>query len=201
MSQNKAFRLGIAGPVGAGKTSLVEQLSRALLGKRTVAVIINEIYTREDVDYLIARKTLPRERIKSVITGQCPPEAVVGMNVAAVAELQEATRRLDLVLVETIGDYSGGGFSPELADAWIYMIDVADGDKTPRKGSPGISKSDMLIINKIDLAAMVNVSLRTMERDCRLLRGEKPMVFTNLRCGHGLVHVVDWLEGMVDASI
>ena len=200
MSQNKAFRLGIAGPMGAGKTSLVEQLSRSLLGKRTLAAVVNEIYAREDAAYLMANKVLPRERIKSVLTGQRPYDTVVAMNIAAVEELQGATRRLDLILIETICDVTGASFSPDVADAWIYMIDVANGDRIPRKGSPGLSRSDMLIVNKIDLAAMVNVSLRTMERECRLLRGERPIVFTNLRCGHGLVHVVDWLEGIIGQS-
>lgn len=193
----RAFRIGIAGPVGSGKTALVDRLSRKLAPKYNLAVVTNDIYTKEDAEFLLRQGTLPAERIRGVETGACPHSAIredASMNLQAIAELEDALPGLELVLVESGGDNLGAAFSPELVDVWIYVIDVAEGDKIPRKGGPGTTRSDLLVINKIDLAPYVGASLEVMERDSRKQRGERPFLFTNLRDEVGLGPVVDWVE-------
>jgi urease accessory protein len=192
-----AFRVGIAGPVGSGKTALVDRLSQRLLPKYSLAVITNDIYTREDAEFLLRQGTLPRERIRGIETGACPHAAIredASMNLQAIAELEDSIPGLQLIFVESGGDNLAAAFSPELVDIWIYVIDVAGGDKIPRKGGPGIMRSDLLVINKIDLAPYVGASLEVMERDTRKMRGERPFAFTNLRDEVGLDPVVTWLE-------
>ncbi len=180
----RAFRIGIAGPVGSGKTALVDRLSQKLWPRYSLAVVTNDIYTKEDAEFLLRQGTLPAERIRGVETGACPHSAIredASMNLQAIAELEDALPGLELVFVESGGDNLGAAFSPELVDVWIYVIDVAEGDKIPRKGGPGITRSDLLVINKIDLAPYVGASLEVMERDSRKMRGERPFLFTNLR--------------------
>ena len=196
----RAFRIGIAGPVGSGKTALVDRLSRKLWPHYSVAVVTNDIYTKEDAEFLLRQGTLPAERIRGVETGACPHSAIredASMNLQAIAELEDALPGLELVFVESGGDNLGAAFSPELVDVWIYVIDVAEGDKIPRKGGPGITRSDLLVINKIDLAPYVGASLEVMERDSRKMRGERPFLFTNLRDEVGLDPVVKWVEEKV----
>jgi urease accessory protein len=193
----RAFRIGIAGPVGSGKTALVDRLSQKLWPKYNLAVVTNDIYTKEDAEFLLRQGTLPAERIRGVETGACPHSAIredASMNLHAIAELEDALPGLELVFVESGGDNLGAAFSPELVDVWIYVIDVAEGDKIPRKGGPGITRSDLLVINKIDLAPHVGASLEVMERDSRKQRGERPFLFTNLRDQVGLAPVVAWVE-------
>ena len=193
----RAFRIGVAGPVGSGKTALVDRLSRCLWPKHSLAVVTNDIYTREDAEFLMRQGTLPIERIRGVETGACPHSAIredASMNLQAIAELEDSLPGLQLIFVESGGDNLGAAFSPELVDVWIYVIDVAEGDKIPRKGGPGIQRSDLLVINKIDLAPYVGASLEVMERDSRKMRGERPFLFTNLRDGVGLDAVVAWVE-------
>jgi len=193
----RAFRIGIAGPVGSGKTALVDRLSQKLWPGYSLAVVTNDIYTKEDAEFLLRQGTLPAERIRGVETGACPHSAIredASMNLQAIAELEDALPGLELVFVESGGDNLGAAFSPELVDVWIYVIDVAEGDKIPRKGGPGITRSDLLVINKIDLAPYVGASLEVMERDSRKQRGERPFLFTNLRDQVGLDAVVDWVE-------
>ena len=166
----RAFRIGIAGPVGSGKTALVDRLSQKLWPRYSLAVVTNDIYTKEDAEFLLRQGTLPAERIRGVETGACPHSAIredASMNLQAIAELEDALPGLELVFVESGGDNLGAAFSPELVDVWIYVIDVAEGDKIPRKGGPGITRSDLLVINKIDLAPYVGASLEVMERDSR----------------------------------
>lgn len=192
-----AFRFGIAGPVGSGKTALVDRLCRRLSSQYSVGVITNDIYTKEDAEFLIRSGSLPAERIRGVETGACPHSAIrddVSMNLQAIAELEDAIADLSLIFVESGGDNLSAAFSPELVDEWIYVIDVAEGDKIPRKGGPGILRSDLLVINKIDLAPYVGASLEVMERDSRKVRGNRPFLFTNLREGAGVDDVVGWLE-------
>jgi urease accessory protein len=183
--------------VGSGKTALVECLSRALAGNYSLAVITNDIYTKEDAQFLLRQGVLPPERVRGVETGGCPHSAIrddVSMNLEAILELEEMNPGLELVFVESGGDNIAAAFSPELVDAWIYVLDVAAGDKMPRKGGPGITRSDLLVINKIDLAPYVGASLEVMERDTRRVRGEKPFVFTNLKASIGLDVVLQWIE-------
>ena len=198
----RAFRIGIAGPVGSGKTALVDRLSRKLASRYNLAVVTNDIYTKEDAEFLLRQGTLPAERIRGVETGACPHSAIredASMNLQAIAELEDSLPGLELVFVESGGDNLGAAFSPELVDVWIYVIDVAEGDKIPRKGGPGITRSDLLVINKIDLAPYVGASLEVMERDSRKQRGERPFLFTNLRDEVGLGPVVEWVEERIGA--
>jgi len=193
----RAFRVGIAGPVGSGKTALVDRLSQRLYPRLNLAVVTNDIYTKEDAEFLLRQGTLPAERVRGVETGACPHAAIredASMNLQAIAELEDALPGLELIFVESGGDNLAAAFSPELVDIWIYVIDVAEGDKIPRKGGPGIMRSDLLVINKIDLAPYVGASLEVMERDSKKMRGDRPFVFTNLRGEHGLDRVVAWLE-------
>lgn len=195
---NRAFRVGIAGPVGSGKTALVDRLSKKLFPKYNLAVVTNDIYTKEDAEFLLRQGTLPLERVKGVETGACPHSAIredASMNLQAIAELEDSLPGLELIFVESGGDNLSAAFSPELVDVWFYVIDVAEGDKIPRKGGPGIMRSDLLVINKIDLAPYVGASLEVMDRDSRKMRGERPFVFTNLREDVGLDVVIAWLEG------
>jgi urease accessory protein len=195
-SQTRAFRVGIAGPVGSGKTALVDRLSKQLYPKYNLAVVTNDIYTKEDAEFLIRQGTLPADRVLGVETGGCPHAAIredASMNLEAIAELEAAHEGLELIFVESGGDNLAAAFSPELVDAFIYVIDVAGGDKIPRKGGPGIKRSGLLVINKIDLAPHVGASLEVMDRDARLARGDAPFVFTNLMDGTGLDAVTAWL--------
>jgi urease accessory protein len=203
MNQEKqTLRVGVGGPVGSGKTALVDALCKQLRERLNIAVVTNDIYTREDAEFLIRSQALPPERIRGVETGGCPHTAIredASMNLAAIDELMQAFHGLDLIIVESGGDNLAATFSPELSDLTLYVIDVAAGDKIPRKGGPGIMKSDLLIINKIDLAPHVGASLEVMDRDARKMRGDKPFVFTNLKTGHGLETVIDFIirEGML----
>ncbi|KKZ10312.1 MAG: urease accessory protein UreG [Candidatus Synechococcus spongiarum SP3] len=190
------LRVGVAGPVGSGKTALVDLLCKRLRRQLHMAVVTNDIYTREDAEFLLRSGALPPERIRGVETGGCPHTAIredCSINLVAVEELERSEPGLDLVLVESGGDNLAASFSPELVDLCIYVIDVAAGDKIPRKGGPGISRSDLLVINKIDLAPHVGASLAVMEADTRRLRGERPWCFTNLRTAEGVERVEDFL--------
>jgi len=193
----RAFRVGVAGPVGSGKTALVDCLSRELSPRYSVGVVTNDIYTKEDAEFLIRQGTLPTERIRGVETGGCPHAAIredASMNLEAIADLESKLPDLELIFVESGGDNLAAMFSPELVDVAIYVIDVAGGDKIPRKGGPGITRSDLLVINKIDLAPHVGASLDVMDRDARRMRGSRPFLFTNLKNGNGLPDVVSWVE-------
>jgi urease accessory protein len=192
----RAFRVGIAGPVGSGKTALVDRLSRRLSAQMNLAVVTNDIYTKEDAEFLIRQGALPADRVVGVETGGCPHAAIredASMNLEAIADMEAAHPGLELIFVESGGDNLAAAFSPELVDAFIYVIDVAGGDKIPRKGGPGIKRSDLLVINKIDLAPHVGASLEVMDRDARTARGDAPFVFTNLMDGTGLDTVTAWL--------
>jgi len=192
-----ALRVGIGGPVGSGKTALTLSLCRQLRDRYNMAVVTNDIYTREDAEFLARHDALPLERILGVETGGCPHTAIredASINLEAVERLQRRLSGLQLVLVESGGDNLAATFSPELSDFTIYVIDVAAGDKIPRKGGPGIMKSDLLVINKIDLAPYVGASLEVMAQDARKMRGERPFVFTNLKTGQGLDDVVRHIE-------
>jgi urease accessory protein len=196
------LRVGIGGPVGSGKTALMDALCKRLRDRFEIAAVTNDIYTREDAEFLIRSEALPAERIVGVETGGCPHTAIredASMNLAAIDDLCGRFPALDLVLVESGGDNLAATFSPELADLTIYVIDVAEGEKIPRKGGPGITRSDLLVINKIDLAPYVGASLDVMERDARRMRGERPFVFTNLRVGTGVDTIVDFIvhEGVL----
>ncbi|WP_444677895.1 urease accessory protein UreG [Halomonas sp. E19] len=190
------LRVGVGGPVGSGKTALLKQLCLALRDHYDIAVVTNDIYTREDADFLLRHEALPADRILGVETGGCPHTAIredASMNLAAIDELQERHPGLELVLVESGGDNLSATFSPELSDLTLYVIDVSAGDKIPRKGGPGITKSDLLIINKIDIAEQVHASLEVMERDSKKMRGERPFVFTNLYDGIGLEEIIRFI--------
>ena len=192
----RAFRVGVAGPVGSGKTALVDCLSKRLWPSVNLAVVTNDIYTKEDAEFLIRQGTLPAGRVLGVETGGCPHAAIredASMNLEAIAELESAHPGLELIFVESGGDNLAAAFSPELVDTSIYVIDVAGGDKIPRKGGPGIQRSGLLVINKIDLAPYVGASLEVMERDARRMRGDGPFVFTNLKTNEGLDRVLAWL--------
>ncbi len=191
------LRVGIGGPVGSGKTALMDALCKRMRDRYKMAVVTNDIYTREDAEFLIRSGALPAERIIGVETGGCPHTAIredASMNLAAIDDLCLRFPDLDLVLVESGGDNLAATFSPELADLTIYVIDVAEGEKIPRKGGPGITRSDLLVINKIDLAPYVGASLEVMDRDSKKMRGERPYVFTNLREGKGVEEIMEFVE-------
>ena len=201
----QALRVGVGGPVGSGKTALLLALCRALRERYDVAVVTNDIYTREDAQFLMRHGALPEDRIMGVETGGCPHTAIredASMNLAAVDELQKRFPQLDMVLVESGGDNLSATFSPELADLTIYVIDVAAGDKIPRKGGPGITRSDLLVINKIDLAPHVGASLDVMARDAAKMRENRPFIFTNLKTGDGVEGIVEYIihSGLMDAA-
>ncbi len=203
MTQNKApLRVGVGGPVGSGKTALLDALCKAMRDDYNLAVVTNDIYTKEDMQFLVRSEALEPERIVGVETGGCPHTAIredASMNLAAVEDLTNKFPGLELVFVESGGDNLSATFSPELADICIYVIDVAEGEKIPRKGGPGITRSDLLVINKIDLAPYVGASLEVMESDTQRMRGEKPYVFSNLKEGKGLQEIVQFIvkDGML----
>lgn len=206
MPKSDVLRVGVGGPVGSGKTALVDSLCKRMRDKYDIAVVTNDIYTREDAEFLIRSQALPKERIRGVETGGCPHTAIredASMNLAAIDGLMREFESLDMIIVESGGDNLAATFSPELSDLTLYVIDVAAGDKIPRKGGPGIMRSDLLIINKIDLAPHVGASLEVMDRDARKMRGDRPFVFTNLKTGQGLDEVVGFIEreGMLRACI
>ena len=197
MEEKQPLRVGIGGPVGSGKTALVEALCKRMRDTYNIAVVTNDIYTKEDMEILVRAEALAPERIVGVETGGCPHTAIredASINLEAVARLSQRFPGLDAIFVESGGDNLAATFSPELSDLTLYVIDVAGGEKIPRKGGPGITKSDLLIINKIDLAPMVGASLEIMERDAKRMRGERPFVFTNLKTGIGLDTVISFIE-------
>lgn len=190
-------KIGVAGPVGSGKTALIEILIRKLAKDYSIGVITNDIYTKEDAEFLCKNSILPRERIIGVETGGCPHTAIredASMNLEAVEELMDRFPDIELMFIESGGDNLSATFSPELVEATIFVIDVSEGDKIPRKGGPGISRSDLLIINKIDLAPYVGADLSVMERDSKKMRGNKPFMFTNIRDDQGVDEVVKWIK-------
>lgn len=190
------FRVGVAGPVGSGKTALVDALCKALRDRYQIAVVTNDIYTQEDAQFLVRSQALASDRILGVETGGCPHTAIredASMNLAAIEQLEQRFSQLDLVFLESGGDNLAATFSPELVDLTIYVIDVAAGDKIPRKGGPGITKSDLLVINKTDLAPYVGADLSVMERDAKKMRGDKPFIFSNLKTQQGLSDVIKFV--------
>ena len=196
-SPHGPLRVGIGGPVGTGKTALMDALCKHFRDKYEIAAITNDIYTKEDAEFLTRAGSLPPERIMGIETGGCPHTAIredASINLAGVAELNRRFPNLDLMLIESGGDNLAATFSPELADLTIYVIDVSAGDKIPRKGGPGITRSDMLVINKIDLAPYVGASLEVMDRDSKKMRGERPFVFANIRAGHGVAEIAAFIE-------
>ena len=201
MSQ-QVLRVGVGGPVGSGKTALVDVLCKRMRDNYQIAVVTNDIYTQEDAEYLTRNESLEADRIIGVETGGCPHTAIredASMNLAAVESLQKRFEQLDVVFVESGGDNLSATFSPELSDLTIYVIDVSAGDKIPRKGGPGITKSDLLLINKIDLAPYVGASLEIMERDAKKMRGDRPFVFSNMKTGEGIEAVINFIieKGML----
>ncbi|RJS94260.1 urease accessory protein UreG [Salinisphaera sp. Q1T1-3] len=203
MSKDKTpLRVGIGGPVGSGKTALTDALCKHMRERYSIAVVTNDIYTREDADFLIRSGALPETRIRGVETGGCPHTAIredASVNLAAVDQLTAEFDDLDVIFIESGGDNLAATFSPELSDLTLYVIDVSAGDKIPRKGGPGITRSDLLVINKIDLAPMVGASLDVMDRDARRMRGTRPTLFTNLRGGDGVTEIADFVvrEGLL----
>ncbi len=205
MSKKQVLRIGIGGPVGSGKTALVDALCKRMRNKFQIGVVTNDIYTREDQEFLIRSQALSADRIVGVETGGCPHTAIredASMNLAAVDDLCEKFPDLDFVMVESGGDNLSATFSPELADLTIYVIDVSAGDKIPRKGGPGITRSDLLVINKIDLAPYVGASLEVMDRDAKKMRKERPFVFSNLKTDEGLSNIENFIikQGMLIAG-
>ena len=197
ISAHGPLRVGVGGPVGTGKTALMDALCRRFVAQYEVAAITNDIYTKEDAEFLTRAGSLPPERIMGIETGGCPHTAIredASINLAGIAEMRRRFPALDLILIESGGDNLAATFSPELADLMIYVIDVSAGDKIPRKGGPGITRSDLLVINKIDLAPYVGASLDVMDRDSRRMRGERPFVFTNIRAGKGVDEVAGFIE-------
>ncbi|MGA1597500.1 MAG: urease accessory protein UreG [bacterium] len=193
----KPVKIGIGGPVGSGKTALLDRLCKAMRDQYQLAVVTNDIFTREDMEFLIRSQALPEERIRGVETGGCPHTAIredASLNFEAIENLVADFPQLDLVFVESGGDNLAASFSPELVDASIYVIDVSGGDKVPRKGGPGVTRSDLLVINKIDLAPQVGASLEVMDRDARKMRGERPFIFSNLKSGEGLEVIIRWIQ-------
>jgi len=192
-----SLKIGVGGPVGSGKTALVDRLCKRLRDQYRLAVITNDIYTREDCEFLVRSGALSSERIDGVETGGCPHTAIredATVNLLAVQRMEEKLGPLDIIFIESGGDNLAATFSPELADACIYVIDVAAGDKIPRKGGPGITRSDLLVINKTDLAPMVGADLSIMDRDARRMRGTRPFLFTNLKTGAGVEDIVAWIR-------
>jgi urease accessory protein len=190
-------KIGVGGPVGSGKTALIEKLCKAMSSGLSIAVVTNDIYTKEDAEFLIRAGALPEERIMGVETGGCPHTAIredASLNMEAVRLLDERFPGLDVIFVESGGDNLAASFSPELVDSWIYVIDVSGGDKIPRKGGPGVTKSDLLVINKVDLAVHVGADLGVMKRDAKKMRGEGPTLFTNLKTGDGVDSVISWIK-------
>lgn len=202
MSNSQVLRVGVGGPVGSGKTALVEALCQKMRDDYNIAVVTNDIYTKEDAQFLVRSGALSEDRIVGVETGGCPHTAIredASMNLSAVENLQKKFEGLQMVFVESGGDNLSATFSPELSDLTIYVIDVSAGDKIPRKGGPGITKSDLLIINKIDLAPYVGASLEVMDRDAKLMRGDRPFIFSNIKAGKGVTEILDFIvkEGML----
>ena len=196
-STHGPLRVGVGGPVGTGKTALMDALCKRFRSRYGIAAITNDIYTKEDAEFLTRAGSLPPERILGIETGGCPHTAIredASINLAGVAELNRRFPDLDVILIESGGDNLAATFSPELADLTIYVIDVSAGDKIPRKGGPGITRSDLLVINKIDLAPFVGASLEVMDRDARKMRGERPFVFANIRAGIGVAEIADFVE-------
>jgi urease accessory protein len=196
-SRHGPLRIGIGGPVGSGKTALMDALCKRLRASYDIAAITNDIYTKEDAEFLTRAGSLQPERILGIETGGCPHTAIredASINLAGIAELNSRFPTLDIILIESGGDNLAATFSPELADLTIYVIDVSAGDKIPRKGGPGITRSDLLVINKIDLAPFVGASLEVMDRDARKMRGERPFVFANIRAGTGVPQIADFIE-------
>lgn len=197
MSERSYIKIGVAGPVGSGKTALIERLSRKLANEYSIGVITNDIYTKEDAEFLTQNSLLPKERIIGVETGGCPHTAIredASMNLEAVEEMANRFADIEIIFIESGGDNLSATFSPDLADVTIFVIDVAEGDKIPRKGGPGITRSDLLVINKIDLAPYVNADLGVMERDAKKMRNGNPFIFTNLMSLQGLEDVIGWIK-------
>jgi len=193
----RPVKIGVGGPVGSGKTALLDCLCKTMRDRYQLAVVTNDIFTREDMEFLMRSEALPKERILGVETGGCPHTAIredASINFEAIDEMQQRFPNLDILFLESGGDNLAASFSPELVDASIYVIDVAGGDKVPRKGGPGITRSDLLVINKTDLAPYVGADLQVMDRDSRMMRGQKPFVFTNLKTRDGVGAVVSWIR-------